>query len=490
MEASVQSSKSKSKSMPRFVRAKPMVRRSVAKPDRLFTHRRSREERKSAGKKLRDACPREAHAIWKSPAGRPDPVSLVVEGDRGRIPELLSLRHGRMALSPFTFYRGSALNMAVDLATTPSTGVRVQCCGDAHLGNFRGMGTPERRIIFAINDLDETLPAPWEWDLKRLAASFVVACRNNSLSESTARDSVLTCVRSYREHMREFSDMNPMDLWHFAVDSQMLLASMDDPEFRKRALKRIEKERTRSVEEDLFPTFKQATGKTPVIEDKLPTIFHWKGHSPGKIHPIVEEGFALYRDSLAPSIRALLDNYELRDAAVKVVGVGSVGTTCAVLLLTDGDGNPLVLQLKEARASVLEAYAGKSVYPNHGQRVVNGQRLMQPVSDIFLGWTKSKAGRHFYVRQLRDIKIKFAVETFGKAEMLVDAAWSGHTLALSHARSGDPAMISGYLGKGDVFDKAIEAFSVAYADQNDEDYAALKRAISSGKLKALIEEPR
>ena len=442
------------------------------------------------GKKLRDACPREAHAVWKAPAGRPDPVSLVLEADKGRVPELLPLRHGRMALSPFTFYRGSALNMAVDLATTPSTGVRVQCCGDAHLGNFRGLGTPERRVIFAINDLDETLPAPWEWDLKRLAASFVVACRNNSLSESTARDAVLTCVRSYREHMTEFSEMNPLDLWYSTVDSEMMLATMDDPKFRKRAIKRIEKERTRRVEEDLFPTFKQAADKTPVIEDQLPTIFHWKGHKPGEIHPDTAEGFALYRDSVAASTRALLDRYELRDAAVKVVGVGSVGTACAVLLLTDGDGNPLVLQVKEARASVLEAYAGKSVFPNHGQRVVNGQRLMQPVSDIFLGWTKGRVGRHFYIRQLRDIKIKFAVETFGKAEMLLDAEWCGHTLALSHARSGDPALISGYLGKSDAFDKAIEAFSVAYADQNDEDYAALKRAISSGKLEAVIEEPK
>ena len=209
---------------------------------------------------------------------------MVLEGDKGRIPELLPFRHGRMALSPFTFYRGSALNMAVDLASTPATRVRVQCCGDAHLGNFRGLGTPERRVIFAINDLDETLPAPWEWDLKRLAASFVVACRNNNLSESTARDAVLTCVRSYREHMSEFSDMNPLDLWYCTVDSQMLLATLDDAEFRKRAIKRIEKEQTRRVEEDLFPTFKKAAGKTPVIEDQLPTIFHWKGHKPGEIH--------------------------------------------------------------------------------------------------------------------------------------------------------------------------------------------------------------
>ncbi len=263
-----------------------------------------------------------------------------------------------------------------------------------------------------------------------------------------------------------------------------------DPKFRKRAIKRMEKERTRRVEEDLFPTFTQAAGKTPVIEDQLPTIFHWKEHRPGEIHPDTAEAFAHYRDSLAPTTRALLDNYELKDAAVKVVGVGSVGTGCAVLLLTDGDGSPLVLQVKEARASVLEAYAGKSEFPNHGQRVVNGQRLMQPVSDIFLGWTKGRLGRHFYVRQLRDIKIKLAVETFGKAEMLQDAEWCGTTLALSHARSGDPALISGYLGKGDVFDKAIEAFSVAYADRNDKDHAGLKRAISSGKLKAVIEEPK
>ncbi len=343
------------------------------------------------GKKLRDACPREAQAHWKAPAGRPDPVSLVLEADKGRIPELLPLRHGRMALSPFTFYRGSALNMAVDLATTPATGVRVQCCGDAHLGNFRGLGTPERRVIFAINDLDESLPAPWEWDLKRLAASFVVACRNNSLSESTARDVVLSCVRSYREHMTEFSEMNPLDLWYFAIHSEMMIEAMDDPEVRKSVTKRLEKERTRLVQEDLFPSFKRVADKAPIIKDQLPTIFHWKGHKPGEIHPDTAEGFALYRDSLATSTRALLDRYELKDAAMKVVGVGSVGTACAVLLLIDGDGSPLVLQVKEARASVLEAYAGKSIFPNHGQRVVNGQRLMQPVSDIFLGWTKTRA---------------------------------------------------------------------------------------------------
>ncbi|MGC1386991.1 MAG: DUF2252 family protein [Steroidobacteraceae bacterium] len=215
---------------------------------------------------------------------------------------MLALRHGRMSLSPFTFYRGSALNMAVDLATTPATGVRVQRCGDAHLGNFRGLGTPDRRVIFAINDLDETLPAPWEWDLKRLAASFVVASRNNDLSESTARDAVVTCVRSYREHMAEFSDMDPLDLWYCAVDSESLFANVGDPKFRAHLSKRIKKERTRHVEEEFFPTFKQAAGMAPAIEDRLPTILHWKGHSPGEIHPTVEEAFVLCKFRLSRKV--------------------------------------------------------------------------------------------------------------------------------------------------------------------------------------------
>ena len=228
--------------------------------------------------------PAEAHAVWKSPASRPDPVSLVLKADEGRVPELLPLRHGRMALSPFTFYRGSALNMAADLASTPVTGVRVQCCGDAHLGNFRGLGTPERRVIFAINDLDETLPAPWEWDLKRLAASFVVASRNNGLSESSARNAALTCVRSYREHMTEFSEMNPLDLC-IPPSTLKRCSRRSTTRSYANAVSSVWRKRTRRVEEDLFPTFKQAADKTPVIEDQLPTIFHFKGHRPGQIHP-------------------------------------------------------------------------------------------------------------------------------------------------------------------------------------------------------------
>ncbi len=447
----------------------------------------SRADQLAMGKALRDKCPRASHAEWKPPHNRPDPVRLVLKADEGRLPDLLPLRHGRMVQSPFTFYRGSALAMADDLAGTPSTGVRVQCGGDSHLVNFRGLATPERQVIFAINDLDETLPAPWEWDLKRLAASFVIACRDNGLSESVAKDAVLTCVRSYREHMAEFAEMKVLDLWYFAVEAEMLIAGVKDSGIRRGAIKNLAKARASSTSEGLFPKLVGDSGGSPIFKDQLPSIFHWKGHSPGEINPIVREIFVQYRETLAPANRMLLDRYEIKDAAVKVVGVGSVGTACSMMLLMADKGDPLILQLKEARASVLEAYAGKSVFPNHGQRVVNGHRFMQPASDIFLGWTEGRLGRHYYVRQLRDIKMKFPVETFDAARMSVFADCCGYTLALSHARSGAPAVISGYLGKSDAFDKALASFSGAYADQNEKDHAALARAIREGKVKAEIE---
>jgi len=450
--------------------------------------RSSRAERLAMGKKLREACPRRSQAAWTAPSDRPDPVQLVLTADEGRIPELLPLRHGRMAQSPFTFYRGSALAMAVDLAATPATGVRVQCGGDSHLVNFRGLATPERQVIFAINDLDETLPAPWEWDLKRLATSFVIACRDNGLGESVAKDAVLTCVRSYREHMAEYSDMKSLDLWYHAVEIETLIAGIDDPGIRRRVIKRLAKARGSSTSEGIFPKLTDVSGGSPVIKDNLPAIFHWQGHVAGELHPDVKDGFARYGETLTSAHRTLLDRYEVKDAAIKVVGVGSVGTMCFMALLMDGEGDALILQFKEARASVLEAYAGKSAFPNHGQRVVNGHRLMQPASDIFLGWTEGKRGRHFYVRQLRDVKIKPAVETFGVAEMTFFADWCGNTLALSHARSGDAALISGYLGKSDAFDTAIAAFSAAYADQNEKDHASFKRAIRQGRVEALIEK--
>ena len=450
----------------------------------------TRAELYAMGKSLREKCPRASHAAWQPAADRPDPVSLVLKADEGRVPELLPLRHGRMVLSPFTFYRGSALAMAADLAATPATGVRVQCGGDSHLVNFRGLATPERQVIFAINDLDETLPAPWEWDLKRLAASFAIACRDNGLSESDARDAALRCVRSYREHMAEYSEMNVLDLWYEAVEIEMLISTIEDPAIRRRAIKRLAKARESSTSEGIFPKLIDDSGGSPRIKDQLPAIFHWKEYPAGEVHPDIRQAFTQYRETLTPAHRMLLDRYDIKDVAIKVVGVGSVGTMCAVILLMAGGGEPLILQIKEARASVLEAYAGKSVYPNHGQRVVNGHRLMQPASDIFLGWTEGKLGRQFYIRQLRDVKIKPAVETFGTAEMSLFAQWCGHSLALSHARSGEPAVISGYLGKSDVFDEAVAAFSVAYADQNEKDHALLKRAIQDGKIEAVVEEAK
>ncbi len=318
---------------------------------------------------------------------------MVLEAEKGRMPELLPLRHGRMVRSPFTFYRGAALTMAADLASTPVHRGPRPGCGDAHLCNFGGFATPERRVIFSINDLDETLPAPWEWDVKRLAASFVVACRDNGLSAAAAKDAAMTCVRTYRESMAEFSRMKTLELWYYALGADELVANIKDPAFRQRALKRLQKERARSIAEDIFPKLVEHKGEMPVIKDQLPTIFHAEGHPPGEIQQVLRDAFAGYRGTLPHSTQSLLDRYELRDAAIKVVGIGSVGTACWVFLFMAGEGDPLFLQVKEARASVLEPYAGASVFPNHGQRVVNGYRLMQPASDMFLGWSPGPQAR-------------------------------------------------------------------------------------------------
>src|SRR4029077_13779058 len=303
-------------------------------------HLGSQAELYAVGKALRAACPREAHAQWKRPARRQDPVELVLAAEKGRLPELLPLRHGRMVRSAFTFYRGAALTMASDLASTPSTGIQFQCCGDAHLCNFGGFATPERKVIFSTNDLDETLPAPWEWDVKRLAASFVVACRDNGLTDAKAKDVVMTCVRTYRESMAEFSRMKTLELWYTVLDADELVADIKDPKVRQRALKRLQKERGRSAAEDIFPMLVEHKGEMPFIKDQLPTIFHHKDMPPGEIHQAVVDTFAGYRATLPHSYQSLLDRYEMRDAAVKVVGIGSVGTACWVILLMARAGDP------------------------------------------------------------------------------------------------------------------------------------------------------
>jgi len=448
----------------------------------------SRSEAHAMGKALREKCPRESHAGWRPSHRRADPVEMVLKAETGRVPELLPLRNGRMVSSPFTFYRGSALPMAADLATTPRTGVRVQCCGDAHLCNFGGFATPERKIIFSINDLDETLPAPWEWDVKRLAASFVVACRDNGLSDSVAKGVAQTCVRTYRESMAEFSKMKTLELWYYALEPDELFG-MGDSAIRKRGMERIKKERAKSAGEELFPKLVERKGNAPIIKDQLPTIFHLEGHPPGEVQQDLRDSFLGYQNSLPHAYKALLSRYEIKDIAMKVVGIGSVGTSCVVLLLMAGEDDPLFLQLKEARASVLESYAGASEFPNHGQRVVNGYRLTQPASDMFLGWGQgARDRRHYFVRQLRDVKISIRVETFRHSEMDLYAKWCGRALALSHARSGSSVLLSGYMGKSDVFDRAIATFSIAYADQNKRDHAALQRAVHNGKVKAVFDK--
>lgn len=449
--------------------------------------RATESELRAKGKKLREKCPRSSHATWKAPPDRRDAVDLVEEANVGRLPELVPIRHGRMMQSPFTFYRGTALNMAADLAITPATGIRVQVCGDAHLGNFRLFATPERRVIFDIHDLDETLPAPWEWDVKRLAASFVIASRNNNLSEEVGREAVLNCIRSYREQMAEFGAMNVMEVWYTSFEVETLIKNFSCKKHRKHLAKRLSKVRERSAFEYDFPKLTSG-GINPTIREHPPTIYHWREESLERSSTTVREAFDNYRNTLPLYRHGLLDRFDLKDLAIKVVGVGSVGTACFVALLMAGVKDPLFLQMKEARPSVLEPYAGASVFPNHGQRVIMGHRLMQSSSDIFLGWTSSRSGRHYYVRQLRDAKVKFEVDRFDASHMIQFAESCGATLARAHARTGEPATISGYLGKSDRFDRAIVDFSVAYADQAERDYESFVKAIRKGRLAAVAEQ--
>ncbi len=464
------------------------MQKSPSRKKSVAVSRPTLAELYAMGKSLREKCPRRSHADWKAPDNRVDPLRLLEQDNKGRIPELIPIRYGRMVRTPFTFYRGAARNMAADLARTPVSGLRVQACGDAHLLNFGAYATPERRLVFDINDLDETLPAPWEWDVKRLAASVVLACRNNGFSPGDARDAVLACVRTYRERMAEYSDIPVLEVWYASVDVEKVAATVKDKEAARRARKRIATARARNVLEHEFPKLASGAGQTPTIKDNPPLIYHPSAKRELDLRARVRAAFAAYRESLQEDRRVLFDRYELKDAAVKVVGVGSVGTYCGIALMMASEKDPLFLQIKEARPSVLEAYAGKSIYPNHGQRVVNGYRLMQSASDIFLGWAKGKLGRDMYIRQLKDMKIGALVDVFSPGFMVQYAEVCGWALARAHARSGVPAQISGYLGKSDAFDEAIAAFASAYADQSERDHAILKKAVRSGRVEVVMEE--
>jgi len=411
-------------------------------------------------------------------------MDILEESNQGRVPELVPIRYGRMLRSPFTFLRGSAALMAYDLATTPSTGLRVQACGDCHLLNFGLFATPERNLVFDLNDFDETLPAPWEWDVKRLAVSFAVAGRDKRFSDSDSRKIVEECARAYREHLREYSRMSPLEVWYTRLDMETIIAMAPD-EKAKKAREGISQKAHQRVIENLFPKIVSAEGGRHRLVDQPPLLYHVAGAG---AEERLLEGLADYRNSLSDERRVLFDRYRLEDFAIKVVGIGSVGTFCFVGLFFDEEDHPLILQFKEARRSVLEPYAGKSHYEYQGQRVVMGQRLMQSSSDIFLGWARGQRGRDFFVRQLRDMKISVEVVRYSVVQAKRYAELCGWTLAHAHAKSGHAATISGYLGKSDAFDQALGEFSIAYADQNEKDHAVLVEAVGSGKVEALTED--
>lgn len=442
------------------------------------------DERRAKGKALRRAAPRQDHGAWEPPEGRRDPVELLRESNEGRVLELVPIRFGRMMQSPFAFYRGSAALMAADLASTPKSGLMVQACGDAHLMNFGGFATPERNIVFDINDLDETLPAPWEWDLKRLVASVVIAARHIGLSESETARTAIDTVRAYREHMVDYGSMRALDVWYDTISLKRVLKEVAREEDRGRIAQRVEKARAKSTPDYIFPKLAEAQGMVPRILDNPPLIFHPTVEQAPGLETGYSEAFAMYRESLPEHVRTLFDRFTFCDLAFKVVGVGSVGTVCEIALFLAADNDPIFLQIKEAKASVLEPYAGKSLHDNHGQRVVAGQRLMQAASDMFLGWSQGVTGRHFYVRQLRDAKISAVVEGFDLGLMQGYAGLCAWALARAHARSGDAAMIAGYMGASGTFDDAIGEFAMEYADQNERDYRGLVTAVKEGRIEA------
>jgi uncharacterized protein (DUF2252 family) len=445
----------------------------------------SLEDRLAAGAALRDRAPIKDHARCAKDANRADPIAMLKAEDAGRLPPLTPIRYGRMLASPFTFYRGAAGIMAADLAKLPASSIRVQCCGDCHLMNFGGFATPERNIIFDINDFDETLPAPWEWDLKRLAASFVLAGRALGLSDAKARDAAVICARSYRERLADFAKMDPLAVWYSRTTGEDFLAGLPKS-LRKRVEKRIARAEKITGSDVDFPELTAMVGGHMRIHDAPPLIFH---PDISRTEYFLDLGrfFDDYRATLTEDMRELLERYTLVDEAIKVVGIGSVGRRCWVALMMSATNDPLFLQFKEAVPSVLEPFAGPSAYPHHGQRVVMGQRLMQPASDLFLGWITAvkTTSKHFYVRQLRDAKIRPLVETMDRETLDLYATRCGSTLARAHAKAGQPAVITGYLGDDDRFDEAVGDFSMAYADQTERDHDALKKAARNGDVDVL-----
>ncbi|HEX9354976.1 MAG TPA: DUF2252 domain-containing protein [Streptosporangiaceae bacterium] len=476
------------------------ARRAVVLPRSATTgleaqrQRMTPEERQVRGKAARAEVPRESHAQWQPPPDRTDPVSLLESQGAARLPDLVPVRYGRMMETPFTYYRGAALPMASDLAATPATGLIVQACGDAHLSNFGLFGSPERKLVFDVNDFDESLPAPWEWDVKRLAASLEVAARENGFSDKDRRKIVLASAQRYRQTMRQLAGEGNLEVWYTQVDIDEFRTRWDSllKEGQRKALdKGLAKARTRDSMQELRKLTRMEDGR-PRIVPEPPVIVPLRdllGELAGAfdIEKELKDLIGKYRRTLQPDRRVLLEQYEFTDMARKVVGVGSVGTRCWIILLLGRDeSDPLFLQVKEAEESVLARFAGASRYNNQGERVVNGQRLMQAASDIFLGWQRVTGldgkTRDFYVRQLRDWKFSVDIGTMIPRGLRLYGELCGLTLARAHARSGDEIAIAAYLGASDVFENAIAEFAVAYADQNERDFEAFTAAITSGRL--------
>jgi uncharacterized protein (DUF2252 family) len=439
------------------------------------------QARMSIGKALRERIARTAQATWKAPSDRPDPIEVLRHSDLGRLPELLPIRYGRMRQSPFAFFRGAAALMAWDLSKTPATGIQVQACGDCHASNFGGFASPERQLLFDINDFDETLRAPWEWDVKRLATSIILASRELGIGNGSCKNAALAMAKSYREHMRDYARMRSLEVWYSHMDAEVFVDDAKTTSSKKR-WQRVETKARMQTAEHIFPKIADVINGRTQIVDHPPLIYHPRASDLIRKH--VTKMFHNYRETLPEERRVILDRYHIVDVARKVVGVGSVGTRCDVALLMAGEHDPLLLQFKEALCSVLDPYAGKSRYTNQGERVVTGQRMLQSASDVFLGWTRDEEGRDYYFRQLRDMKMKIDLENMTKADWFEYVEICGWTLARAHARTGDAALIAGYLGKSERFDSALAKFAVAYADQTDRDYATLVKAIRSRRIKA------
>jgi uncharacterized protein (DUF2252 family) len=452
-------------------------------------------ERAAAGKAARSGSPRSSHGGWSAQPDRRDPVDVLEAQAASRVPELVPIRYARMAASPFAFYRGAAAVMAADLAPTKVSGLRVQACGDAHLSNFGLFAAPDRRLVFDLNDFDESLPAPWEWDVKRLAASFEIAARESGFKPKRREAIVRRGARAYREAMRDFATRGNLDVWYARLDVEEQIGQLEgeDPKEVRRLRKNVAKARAKDSLRALEKLTERVEGQLR-FRSEPPLLVPGRNllgeDAEAGAEELLAPVFDAYRESLPDDRRRLLDGYEMREIARKVVGVGSVGTRAWVILLTGcDDGDPLFLQAKEAEASVLEPYAGESRFDNHGRRVVEGQRLMQAAGDIFLGWCPAIGidgrRRDFYVRQLWDWKRSAEVERLTPRGLEIYARLCGWTLARAHARSGDRIAIASYLGGGEGFDRAIAGFAGCYAEQNLRDHEALLGAIESGRVEAL-----